>query len=138
MAQLGTAKDIVNQASQEIGLTQKPISTVTGIDQDITQMLALLSNVADEVLLEEPYDTILGDGVWCHDKNGNAKIAPTTDDDVILFDRRLAIDGAKYRFLKAKGLEFGEELRDFTTRMNKIAGRNASVLDLDVDEGRIA
>jgi len=138
MAQLGTAKYIVNQASQEIGLTQKPISTVTGNDQDITQMLALLANVADEVLLEEPYDTILGDGVWCRDKDGNPKIAPTTDDDVILFDRRLAIDGAKYRFLKAKGLEFGEELRDFTTRMNKIAGRNARVLDLDTDVGRVA
>ena len=138
MAQLGTAKDIVNQASQEIGLTQRAITTVTGNDQDISQMLSLLSNVADEVLLEEPYDTLLGDGVWCVDKDGKPKLQPTTDDDVILFDRRLAIDGAKYRFLKAKGLEFGEELRDFTTRMNKIAGRNTRVLDLDTDEGRVA
>lgn len=138
MAQLGTAKDIVNQASQEIGLTQKAISTVTGNDQDISQMLSLLSNVADEVLLEEPYNTLLGDGVWCVDQDGKPKLQPTTDNDVILFDRRLAINGAKYRFLKAKGLEFGEELRDFTTRMNKIAGRNARVLDLDTDEGRVA
>ena len=66
------------------------------------------------------------------------KARPTTDTDLILFDGRLAIDGLKYRFLKAKGLEFGEELRDYTARMNKLAGRvNARVIDLEADEGRI-
>ena len=39
--------------------------------------------------------------------------------------------------LQAKGLEFGEQMRDFTTRMNKLAVRaNNRVLDLDCDEGR--
>lgn len=139
MAAPGNAKDIVSQASLEIGITQRPVSTVSSTnDQDIAQMLALLSNVADELLLEEPYKYVLGDGVWCTDKDGVPKDRPTTDTDLILFDKRLAIDGAKYRFLKAKGLEFGEEQRDFITRMNKIAGRDAPVLDLDVDEGRTA
>ena len=45
---------------------------------------------------------------------GGAEIRPTADDDIVLFDARLAIDGLKYRFLKAKGLEYGEEQRDFT------------------------
>ena len=56
--------------------------------------------------------TILGDGVWCTDKDGEPKSSRPTDTDLILFDRRLMIDGLKYRFLKAKGLEFGEEMRD--------------------------
>jgi hypothetical protein len=100
-------------------------------------MLALLSTVADDVLLEEPYKISLGDGFWVSDKDGTPKARPTTDTDLILFDGRLAVDGLKYRFLKAKGLEFGEEMRDYTSRMNKLAGRvNARVLDLDLDEGR--
>jgi hypothetical protein len=50
----------------------------------------------------------------------------------------VAVTGLKFKFLQAKGLEFGEQMRDFTTRLNKIAVRsNNRVLDLDVDEGRI-
>lgn len=135
---LGTAKDIVSKAAMELGLTQSPISTVTGtLDQDVSQMLSLLSAVADEVLLEEPYRYSLGDGYWVTDKNGVPKLDATTDDDIILFDRRLCIDGLKYRTLKAKGIDFGEEMRDFIARMNKLAAQtNSNVIDLDEDAGR--
>jgi hypothetical protein len=134
-----TVKDCVSQASMELGIAQKPISAAIGSpDQDIAQMVALLSSVADEVLFEEPYRVTLGDGMWLQDSAGNPKSSPTADSDVILFERRLAIAGLKWRFLKAKGLEFGEEMRDFTTRLNKLAARaNARVLDLDAEEGRV-
>jgi hypothetical protein len=101
-------------------------------------MVALLSAVADEVLLDEGYRASLGDGYWLFDATTLKPLAkPVADTDLIGFDARLAIDGLKYRFLKAKGLEFGEELRDFTARMNKLASRQIGrVLDLDVDEGR--
>ena len=59
------------------------------------------------------------------------------DTDVVLFDARLAVNGLKYRFLKAKGLEYGEEQRDFIVRLNKIAGRNAPVIDINEDPGRL-
>lgn len=135
---LYTVNKVVSKAQQELGIAQRPISSVvTSADEDIAQMLALISTVADDVLLEEPYKVTLGDGYWCADKDGNPKEEPTTDTDLILFDGRLAINGLKYRFLKGKGLEFGEELRDYTSRMNKIAGRvNGRVIDLDVDAGR--
>jgi hypothetical protein len=135
---LYTINQVVSDAQLELGIAQKPIaSVVTSLDEDVAQMLALVSTVADEVLLEEPYKVTLGDGYWCSDLNGQPKPKPTTDTDLILFDGRLAIDGLKYRFLKSKGLEFGEEMRDFTTRMNKLAGRvNARVIDMDIDEGR--
>lgn len=135
---LATVKEIVNQTALEIGTVQVPIAKVFGsADQDIIQMGALLNAVADEILLDEPYRYTLGDQVWANTADGDPLIYPTQDTDVVLFDRRLAIDGLKYRFLKAKGLEFGEELRDFTVRLNKIAGRvNGEVLDLDDEEDR--
>src|SRR5262245_19159055 len=136
---VASISQIVSQASLEIGITQSPVSQVYGCkDQDVVQMGALLNAVADEVLFEEPYRVTLGDHVWVSDSDGNPKLFPTEDTDLVLFDTRLAIDGLKYRFLQAKGLEFAEQLRDYTTRLNKIAGFvNGRVLDLDADEGRV-
>jgi len=135
---LYTINQVVSDAQMELGIAQRPVSSVVGsLDEDVAQMLALMSAVADDVLLEEPYKVTLGDGYWVSDAVGQPKPKPTTDTDLILFDGRLAIDGLKYRFLKAKGLEFGEEMRDYTARMNKLAGRvNARVIDLETDEGR--
>ncbi len=65
------------------------------------------------------------------------KKSPRTRDR-IGFDARLAIDGLKYRFLQAKGLEFGEQMRDFINRLNKLASRaNGRVIDLYEDGGRV-
>jgi len=139
MPRLATIVDAVSDASLEIGIVQRPVTNVVGTaDQDIAQMAALLQNVADELLIDPPYRDLLGDGNWLID-NGMVvrKARPTADDDVILFDARLTVDGLKYRFLKAKGLEYGEEQRDFIARLNKIAGRNAPVIDLNEDPGRV-
>jgi hypothetical protein len=138
MHSLVSVKDCISQASLEIGITSKPISTAVGSnDQDIIQMLALLQAVADEVMLDQPYVETLGDGIWIYSAAEEPKDEITADDDLIAFDKRLAVNGLKYRFLKAKGLEYGEEMRDFLTRMNKLAARvNGRVLDLDLDEGR--
>lgn len=137
MAALISVKDCISQASMEIGIAQRPIASAVGSgDQDVAQMLALLDLVADEVLNEEPYRQSLGDGVWVFSATGEPKDKITADDDLIGFERRLAIDGLKYRFLKAKGLEFGEEMRDFITRLNKAGARaNGRVLDLDAVAG---
>lgn len=139
MAMKINVQDAVSQASLEIGITQTAVQHVFGSkDQDINQMAALLSAVADEVLINEPYKYTLGDQVWVTDVDGNPKIYPSQDTDIIQFDSRLLIDGIKYRFLKAKGLEYGEEMRDFTERMNRLAGRqNARVLDLNDEESRV-
>lgn len=139
MATLLTLNQIVSQASLEIGITLAPVSAVTGSsDQDIVQMASLLAAVADEVMLDQPYVDTLGDGIWVNGANGTPKVFPSADDDIILFDGRLAIDGLKFRFLAAKGLEFGEQMRDYINRQNKLAGRAVGrVIDLDEDEGRV-
>jgi hypothetical protein len=139
MPRLLTIVDAVSDASLEMGIVQRPVTNVIGTaDQDIAQMTALLQNVADELLIDPPYREQLGDGNWLMDSGGTVRKArPTADTDIILFDPRLAVDGLKYRFLKAKGLEYGEEQRDFIARLNKLAGRGAPVIDLNDDVGRI-
>ena len=131
-----TVKQAVDQASREIGISQGPVTQAMGsADQDIAQMVALLQAVADEILIDQPYVDTLGDGYWLIDPlTGVRKDRPSADTDYILFDARLAIAGLKYRFLKAKGLEFGEELRDYSDRMHRLAAtNNAQVVDLNND-----
>jgi hypothetical protein len=138
MPALISLRQAVNDASMEIGIMQRPSDQIMASnDEDLIQMRALLTAVADEVLLEEPYQDLLGDGNWLIGIDGVPKNRPTLDTDLLLFDGRIAIAGLKYRFLQAKGLEFGEQLRDFLNRMNKVAVRaNQRVVDLDLDEGR--
>ena len=135
----GTVLQIVSQAQMELGLSQAAVSTVVAsLDHDIKQMQALLHAVASEVLMQEPYKETLGDGYWISAPDGTLQEVFVTDSDLVLFDARMAIEGLKYRFLKAKGLEYGEELRDFTTRLNIIASDiNGRVLDLDAEGGRV-
>lgn len=138
MARRISVRDCISQVAIEIGISQRPVITVINTnDADVAQMVALLSAVADEVMLDEPYKITLGDEVWLYDTDDNPKMEITADTDLIGFDARLAINGLKYRFLKAKGLEYGEEMRDFLSRLNKLATRvNGVVLDLYHDEDR--
>ncbi len=132
--------EAVSQASMEMGLTQRPLAQAVGsADQDVAQLVALLSAVADEVMDDAPYRESLGDGYWLLSDDGvTRKATPTADTDILLYDGRLAIAGLKFRFLQAKGLEYGEPARDFTVRLNKLAGRqNTEVVDMFSDEGRI-
>ena len=135
---LFTLKEVIGQAQIEVGIAQSMPATVVGShDQDIVQMAALLSAVADEVLLEEPYKVTLGDGIWCASAEGTPRpLGPVKDTDVILFDGRLAVTGLKFKFLAAKGLEYGEQMRDFNTRLSKLAQPTARILDLDAEVGR--
>ena len=137
--ELISVRQAVNDASMEIGIRQTPVEQALGSrDEDVVQMTALLTAVADDVLLDEHYQDLLGDGHWLVDKNGRFLSRPAADDDRILFDSRVAITGLKYKFLQAKGLEYGEQMRDFITRLNKLAVRaNNRVLDLDLDAGRV-
>ena len=139
MSKLFTLVEVVGKAQIEIGIAQSLPSLVVGsLDQDVVQMSALMAAVADEVLLEEPYRTTLGDGIWSSGVDGKPRPnGPVADTDYILFDGRLAVDGLKMKFLQAKGLEYGEQLRDFNTRLSKLAQADARILDLDADPGRV-
>jgi hypothetical protein len=130
-----SVKQAVDRASKEIGIVQFDITQALGsLDQDVSQMTALLTAVADELTTSQPYEDSLGDGYWLLSSDGVYRNAPVADTDLILFDARVIVDGLKFKFLQAKGLEFGEQLRDFTTRLNKLAAKaNGRVLDLNLD-----
>jgi hypothetical protein len=138
MAELISVVQAVSDASMEIGIRQTPLAQALGsADEDVVQLTALLSAVADDVLMDEHYQDLLGDGHWLVNKDGKFLTRPSSDDDRLLFDARVAVNGLKYRFLQAKGLEFGEAMRDFVVRLNKLAVRaNNRVLDLNLDDGR--
>src|SRR5262245_53537716 len=139
MSKLLNVLEIVGKAQLEAGIAQiAPPVVFKSEDQDVVQMGALLSALADEVLLEEPYKTTLGDGIWAVSSTGERRPnGPEADLDVILFDGRLAVDRLKFHSLSAKGLEFGEAMRNFVNRQNRLAADfNARVLDLDTDEDR--
>lgn len=138
MTALISVKQAVDDASMEIGIRQTVLIQAIGSrDEDVVQMTSLLNSVADDLMFDEPYQTLLGDGMWLVSVGGEPRSRPKEDTDLILFDARLAVCGLKYKFLQAKGLEFGEALRDYTTRLNKLAVRaNDRVLDLDADGGR--
>lgn len=138
MARLKTIAEVINDAAQEIGITQFPAaSVVSTADQDISQLRALAYAVAEELMLDEPYMALLNEGFWLAAQDGTLKDRVTADSDRVLIDGRLMVSGLKFRFLQAKGLEFGEPLRDYTSRLNRLAGQaNGRVLDLDMDEGR--
>ena len=138
MAELISVVQAVSDASMEIGIRQTPLAQALGsADEDVVQMTALLSAVADDVLMDEHYQDLLGDGHWLVNKDGKFLTRPSSDDDRLLFDARVAVNGLKYRFLQAKGLEFGEAMRDFVVRLNKLAVRaNNRALDLNLDDGR--
>ena len=104
MARLATIVDVVSDASLEVGITQIPLTIVVGSsDNDVAQLVALTQNVADELLIDPPYREQLADGNWLIDAGMVVRKArPTSDNDVVLFDARLMVNGLKYRFLKAK------------------------------------
>lgn len=140
MARLMTLREVIGRAQIEIGIALVSPSIVIGSkDQDVLQMAALLHGVADEVLDEMPYKVTLGDRLWCA-SNTNPPVSrpagPQADTDLILFDGRLAVAGLKMRFRAAKGLEFGEDMRDFSTRLSKLALEWAPVIDTYAEEGR--
>jgi hypothetical protein len=137
MARKLTVNQAVSRASMEVGIALAIIpQVVNSADQDVVQMRELLHALAGELLLDEPYKVSLGDGCWLT-HNGVPTDEIQADADLIQFDGRLTIDGLKWRFLKAKGLEFGEEMRDFTVRLNKLSKlANGTVIDLYEDEGR--
>ena len=104
MPQLSTILQVVSDVSLELGTTQLPVTQAVGSsDQDVAQMVALMANVADELLLDPPYRDALGDGNWIYD-TGNLvrKSRLTQDTDVVLFDQRLAVDGYRRTFCPSR------------------------------------
>jgi hypothetical protein len=135
-----TVLQIINAALKEIGIIQASVkAATTSANKNVVQILALMQATADEMLLDQPYENTLGDGYWLVEPSTGQHYAYVqADTNLVLFDDRVFIDNLKARFLSANGLEYGESMRDYAMRLNKLAVRaNRRVLDLDEGGGRI-
>jgi hypothetical protein len=59
---------------------------------------------------------------WVQDVGGTAKAAFTVDTDTSLIDEDILKLGVKWRFLKAKGLDYSEEFRSYEAALESVFG----------------
>jgi hypothetical protein len=62
---------------------------------------------------------------WCQSSSGDAQTAWVADDDTYLLDEDCFIQGMKWRFLRAKGLDYGQEKIDYDQDCQRVAARDS-------------
>jgi hypothetical protein len=67
---------------------------------------------------------------WVYDVVGDPKDSFTRDDDETYLDPRLIILGIRWRFLKSKGLEYGEDFKTYQTERNQKMARDGGNTEL--------
>lgn len=70
---------------------------------------------------------------WCQSSGGAAQSAWAADTDTYLLDEDSFILGLKYRFLRAKGLDYGQEYDDYTRCANTQMARDGGGRDLPLN-----
>ena len=61
---------------------------------------------------------------WCNSATGTAQPQWAADTDTYALDDELMIMGIKWRFLRAKGLDYSEESAQWNTRLERLQARN--------------
>lgn len=70
---------------------------------------------------------------WCTSTGGTDQSLWTADTDVYKLDEECFIQGIKWRFLRAKGLDFEQEYMDYLTVVQRILARNGAPRDLPIN-----
>lgn len=70
---------------------------------------------------------------WCASSLGVAQTKWTADTDVYLLDEDSFILGLKYRYLRAKGLDYTEEFSAYQNNMNQVMARDGGGRDLPLN-----
>ena len=86
--------------------------------------------VNGEVIAYDYYST-----AWCASALGVSQNYWLADTDVYLLDEDAFISGIKWRFLRAKGLDYAQEKIDYETDCQRIAGRDGGSRDLPIAGG---
>ena len=83
----------------------------------------------------DPDETIAYEYVstnWARGADGTAKSEFTADDDTTYLSERLIWLGLRWRFLKAKGLEYGEDMETYEREVQKAAARDGGAAQLNI------
>lgn len=72
---------------------------------------------------------------WCESSGGTDQDAFALDSDVGILDEELITLGIIWRFLKAKGFDYGEDFRTYEIEVGKAIGRDGGKPRLDIRGG---
>ena len=72
---------------------------------------------------------------WCQSSGGTAQSLWTADDETYLLDEDCFIEGIKWRFLRAKGLDYSQEKVDYDTDCQRVMARDGGNRDLPLAGG---
>lgn len=72
---------------------------------------------------------------WCESASGVAQQRWAADDDVYKLDEDCFIEGIKWRFLRAKGLDYTQEKVDYDMDCQRVMARDAGNRDLPIAGG---
>lgn len=70
---------------------------------------------------------------WAQSSGGTAQTSWLADTDTYVLDEECFIQGLKWRFLRAKGLDFGQEFDDYETVVGRTMARNGGPRDLAIN-----
>lgn len=74
---------------------------------------------------------------WCKSAGGAEQSLWQADDDTYKLDEDMFIKGMKWRFLRAKGLDYSQEYADYMADTIKVKGRDGGSPDLSLTGGSI-
>lgn len=72
---------------------------------------------------------------WCESATGDAQQLWTADTDIYKLDEDCFIEGIKWRFLRAKGLDYTQEKIDYDMDTQRVMSRDAGNRDLPIAGG---
>jgi hypothetical protein len=70
---------------------------------------------------------------WCQSGSGLPQTIWTADTDTYVLDEECFIQGMKWRFLRAKGLDFNQEYDDYSKVTGRVMARNGGPRDLAIN-----
>mgnify|MGYP003394056902 CR=1 FL=1 len=75
---------------------------------------------------------------WCASAGGTAQKVWTADTDTYYLDEDCFILGLKWRFLRAKGLDYSQEFDTYMKAANRVMGRDGGARDLKLNAQAVA
>lgn len=112
---------LVEDVGIELGITVKGQNILSSTDKDTLQIGRQIIETCQDVLNRFPWRVKIGDDPWVLKEDGSYAFALTDDTDTPLFDSRVLTDGAKWRYLNAKGLTYSEPFRFYEKRIYDFA-----------------
>lgn len=113
--------ELVTNVGVEVGVSVRTQNVIASTDKDARQIANNIIATCEDLLHRFPWRRKIGDDPWVLKEDGSYTYVLHDDSDQPMFDARLIIQGAKWRYLYGKGLTYGEAFRDYERRINEFA-----------------